>query len=156
MVGDGELTQASSQDRQRQGLLTFKAKPDYEKPGDANTDNVYEVTVVATDSHGNRGTMDVKVTVTNEEEAWSGHAVADCSRVLECPVTASLTDPDGEHIRPQMAVVEDRGPRLESVTTANIGNAPSALADDGFIQDATSDSYTPTAAEMPADDGVDA
>ena len=32
------------------GDLTFKAKPDFEKPGDANTDNVYEVTVVAADS----------------------------------------------------------------------------------------------------------
>ena len=50
------------------GVLTFKAKPDYEAPGDANKDNVYEVTVVATDSEGNRKTMDVEVTVMNEEE----------------------------------------------------------------------------------------
>ena len=59
------------------GNLTFKAKPDYEAPGDANTDNVYEVTVVATDGEGNRSTMDVEVTVTNEDEDGSGHAVAD-------------------------------------------------------------------------------
>ena len=50
------------------GELTFKAKPDYETYGDANGDNVYEVTVVAADSNGNRGTMDVKVTVENEDE----------------------------------------------------------------------------------------
>ena len=49
------------------GELRFKAQPDFEKPGDANTDNVYEVTVVAADANGNRGTMDVKVTVENEE-----------------------------------------------------------------------------------------
>ena len=41
------------------------AAPDYEKPGDANKDNVYEVTVEATDAVGNTGTKDVKVTVTN-------------------------------------------------------------------------------------------
>ena len=43
--------------------LTFEAKPDFEAQGDANGDNVYEVTVVAADSNGNRGTRDVKVTV---------------------------------------------------------------------------------------------
>ena len=41
--------------------------PDYEKPGDANEDNVYEVTVEATDAVGYTGTKDVKVTVTNVE-----------------------------------------------------------------------------------------
>ena len=76
------------------GLLTFKAKPDFEKPGDADTDNVYEVTVVAADNDGNRGTMDVKVTVQNEEET----GVVALSRTqprVGVPVTASLTDPDG-------------------------------------------------------------
>ena len=37
-------------------VLTFKDKPDFEMPGDANKDNVYEVTVVAADGDGNRGT----------------------------------------------------------------------------------------------------
>ena len=37
-------------------------------PTDANTDNVYEVTVRAADDDGNIGTMAVKVTVTNENE----------------------------------------------------------------------------------------
>ena len=39
--------------------------PTIEAPGDANRDNIYEVTVVAADSDGNRGTMDVKVMVGN-------------------------------------------------------------------------------------------
>ena len=34
------------------GVLTFTTTPDYENPADADTDNVYEVTVVATDSDG--------------------------------------------------------------------------------------------------------
>ena len=33
--------------------LAFKANPDFEMPGDANNDNIYEVTVVATDGDGN-------------------------------------------------------------------------------------------------------
>ena len=51
-----------------QVLLTFKAKPDFESPGDVNSNNVYEVTVVAADPDGNRGTLDVEVTVMNERE----------------------------------------------------------------------------------------
>ena len=50
------------------GVLTFKAKPDYEMAGDADKDNVYEVTITATDTTDNIGTRDVKVTVTNGEE----------------------------------------------------------------------------------------
>ena len=73
-------------------MLTFKAKPDFENPTDANTDDVYEVTVVAADIHGNRHDMDVEVTVLNEEEA----GVVTLSRTqprVGVPVTASLDRP---------------------------------------------------------------
>ena len=50
------------------GELRFRDKPDYEMPGDADKDNVYEVTITATDGVANIGTRDVKVTVTNGEE----------------------------------------------------------------------------------------
>ena len=76
------------------GGLTFKAKPDFEKPGDANTDNVYEVTVVAADEDGNRGTMDVKVTVANEDEDGTV-TLSKIQPRVGVAVKASLTDPDG-------------------------------------------------------------
>ena len=50
------------------GELTFKSSPDYEDPNDANTDNVYEVTIRASD--GNlMSTLDVEVTVTDANES---------------------------------------------------------------------------------------
>ena len=52
------------------GALTFKAQPDFETPGDSNGDNVYEVTVVASDPAKNSDELDVRVTVTNVEETW--------------------------------------------------------------------------------------
>ena len=76
------------------GMLTFKVKPDYENPTDANGDSDYEVTVVATDSLGNRGTKAVTVEVPNVDEL----GVVTLSRTqprVGVPVTASLTDPDG-------------------------------------------------------------
>ena len=42
--------------------------PDFEKPGDANKDNVYEVTLVVTDSLGKMGTYPVTVKVINSTE----------------------------------------------------------------------------------------
>ena len=42
-------------------------------PGDANQDNAYEVTVVATDNDGQTASRDVTVRVTNVEEAWDSN-----------------------------------------------------------------------------------
>ena len=49
-------------------LLTFKAVPNFEAPKDAGKDNVYNITVVATDSDDQTDEMDVTVTVTNVDE----------------------------------------------------------------------------------------
>ena len=76
------------------GMLEFKVKPDYEMPTDANTDNVYEVTVQATDGDSNRGMKMVKVTVENEDEDGVV-ALSKTQPRVGIAVTASLTDPDG-------------------------------------------------------------
>ena len=74
------------------GALTFKAKPDFEAPTDANKNNVYEVTVRAADGDGNRGEMAVKVTLENETGTVS---LSRTQIRVGVPVTASLSDPDG-------------------------------------------------------------
>ncbi|MFG1296046.1 cadherin domain-containing protein [Xanthobacter variabilis] len=51
------------------GALTFKSAPNYESPADKNKDNVYDVTVLATDSTKLTDTQAIKVTVTNTNEA---------------------------------------------------------------------------------------
>ena len=102
------------------GELKFKAKPDYENATDANTDNVYEVTVQATDGDGNRGMKSVKVTVENADE----DGVVTLSKTqprVGIAVTASLTDPD----------------KSISGLTWQWTNS------DGEIKDANSDTYTP-------------
>ena len=82
------------------GELTFKSPPDYEAPNDANADNVYEVTVQASD--GNLvSTLDVEVTVTNVNESGIvtgptsvNYAENDTTIVAEY----SSTDPDGDGV----------------------------------------------------------
>ncbi len=50
-----------------EGVLTFSRPPDFEQPGDSNTDNMYEITVVASDGT-NRGILGVTVAVTELNE----------------------------------------------------------------------------------------
>ena len=49
------------------GDLSFTAVPDFDTPADSNGDNTYEVTVSAS-SDGDRGTLDVVVTVTDPNQ----------------------------------------------------------------------------------------
>ena len=77
------------------GMLTFMTDftPNYEMPADADMDNTYEVTVVATVG-GMSGTRDVKVMVTNVEEAGTVTLNRTQPRA-GVSVMATLTDPDG-------------------------------------------------------------
>ena len=106
------------------GALEFKAKPDFENPTDANMDNVYEVTVQASDGKLT-GMMKVKVTVENAEEA----GVVTLSKTqprVGIAVTASLTDPDGS---------------ISSLTWQWSNN-------NGNIDDANSDTYVPVTGDV--------
>lgn len=47
------------------GALSFLSAPDFEAPGDTNSDNVYEVQVTANDGQGGSTVQNVMVTVTN-------------------------------------------------------------------------------------------
>ena len=107
------------------GDLEFKAAPDYEKPGDANKDNVYEVTVEATDGVGNTGTKNVKVTVTNEDEDGTV-TMSQLKPRVGVPITASVTDLDGD---------------VSNVTWQ-------WSKDDGNIAKATSATYKPVADDV--------
>ena len=50
------------------GQLTFTIAPDFENPADADLDNVYELTVVATDDEGHTDSVSFTIAVTNDAE----------------------------------------------------------------------------------------
>ncbi len=58
------------------GVLSFRTSPNFERPADADTNNVYEVTVTANDGT-NTVMRDVTVTVTDVEEQGTGDALVD-------------------------------------------------------------------------------
>ena len=79
---DGHLFQVSER-----GELSFREAPDFETPRDTDTDNVYELEVVAADGAGLRGALAVAVTVTalNEGPVVSGTAAFTISENQDLP-----------------------------------------------------------------------
>ena len=79
------------------GAVTFKAAPDFEAPVDSGTDNVYDVTVTATDALGHFATQAVAITVTdvNEPPSLTSGATANLAENGTGTVyAATATDPD--------------------------------------------------------------
>ena len=60
------------------GLLSFVSAPDFEAPGDANTDNVYEldVSVTDTDSATTPATQSIAITIADVSDAWKSESLA--------------------------------------------------------------------------------
>ena len=80
------------------GALAFASAKDYEFPDDADSDGTYEVTVQVSDG-GQSGTADVRVTLSNRNEAPTANAGADQDGI-EGGATVNLrgsgTDPDAD------------------------------------------------------------
>ena len=87
------------------GVLTFKTSPDYETPGDANTNNVYLVGVRASDGP-KTGTLDVTITVTDENEP-PAFAAETAARTIE-----ENTEADQNVGTPVSATDQDAGETL--------------------------------------------
>ena len=115
------------------GELTFKETPNYEMPADSNGDNVYMVTVVATDAgvdSKNKMTAEraVVVTITNVDEDGTVTLLSEQPK-LGIALTAMLEDPDG--------VV------AESVKWTWHAIEEGSVTDENAIAMATSATYTP-------------
>ena len=114
------------------GALTFRSSPNYEAPADADGDNVYEVTVAATDTDSNRGEKSAKVKIANVNEDGTVTLSAVQPRV-GVSLTASLTDIDG-------AVSDVKWQWYDGTITDDLTQ--------NAIEGATSDTYTPTAEDV--------
>ena len=59
------------------GAVTFKAAPDFEAPADAGADNVYDITVTASDGVDTSAAQAVAITVTDVYESPAGQTTID-------------------------------------------------------------------------------
>ena len=79
------------------GAVTFKAAPNFEAPADAGGNNVYDVTVTASDGANTTAAQAVSITVTNVNEAptlTSGAAASFAENGTGTAYTVTATDPD--------------------------------------------------------------
>ncbi len=78
------------------GLVAFKVAPDFENPGDAYGDNVYDLIVNASDGF-NSTSQNVTITVTNGNDSPAGSVTISGTAVRDQTLTATntLSDPDG-------------------------------------------------------------
>ena len=109
------------------GALTFKSSPDYEAPADSGRNNVYNVTVIVTDSDEMTDSRDVVVTVTNVDEPGTV-TLSNLQPEDGVPIRATLTNPD-------------RGV-TDLKWQWSFGGSPGGTFTP--IAGATSDTYTPT------------
>ena len=85
-----------------EGELTFNSPPDHEAPVDADTNNVYLVTVTADDGNGNTDTIALTITVTdvnenptfNDQPATSREVSENTGTGQDIGLPVAATDPD--------------------------------------------------------------
>ena len=136
--------------------LSFKEAPaplpDYESPGDSGRNNVYEVTVVVTDTKNNTDSQAVMVKVTNVEETGMIEFSTLQPRV-GFPVTATLTDQDNinaDSLEWQWYRGETFDGENIPTTECNDDTEDTVDNDNCLIKDATSASYRPVAGDVDA------
>ena len=124
--------------------IQFKEAPDFENPIDANNDNVYELTLVATDTGPSGavagiGKVNVWLIVTNVDEAGKVVFTEGETAYLNEMLVAEVQDPDdkgGDLGEPYQGV---------HIVTWQWSRAQTDAADTGFeeIAGATTNRYTP-------------
>ena len=136
LADDGDAGNAVSQ------VLSFKEKTDYEMPGDRNRDNVYEVTVRASD-----GTMNADrsliIKVINDPNEGGKVTVTPEDAVVGVELTATLTHMEGG-VSASGQIANEMW--LWQMATINGGETCAADASDedySAISNATKAAYTP-------------
>ena len=138
------------------GVLRFKTNPNYEKPADADMNNAYMVTVVATDAGTSTervigvdkltATRDVVITVRNAQE--EGKIKFSSNQPNEgVEFIATLTDDDGP-----TTVTKWQWQRDGAGTQGSPTDCSGDLADAGWVnaegEGAKTDTYTPEADDL--------
>jgi VCBS repeat-containing protein len=109
------------------GAVTFKSLPNYEAPGDAGGNNVYDITVGASDGTTTT-TKAVAITLTNVNEAPTGITVTGPLSVQETVVSGGTigTAYDPGTVQPVIATLSASDPEGGTMTYSLVG-APAGL-----------------------------
>jgi Ca2+-binding RTX toxin-like protein len=112
----------------RSGAVTFKSSPDYEAPTDKGRDNVYDVTVNASDGV-NTASKTVAITVSNVNEGSTAITVTGPQSVQETVTSGGTIDTayDPGKVQPVVASLAANDPDSGETTTYSLVGAPTGL-----------------------------
>ena len=129
-------------------VLSFKEKTDYEMPGDRNRDNVYEVTVRASD-----GTMNADraliIKVINNADEGGKVTVSPEDAVVGVELTATLTHMEGGVVASGQITNESGSGRRAPTPADQAVLLVSRLVLGGHCNDADKATYTPVSGDVP-------
>ena len=135
--------------------ISFKDDANFESPADSDGNNVYDVTVVVTDTDGNTDSQAVMVKVTNVEE-MGVITLSTLQPRVGFLVTATLDDPDNVDVE-SLEWQWYRGGTIEITDVNSITFNPTSIPDtecdatntnNCSIPDATSGAYVPVSADV--------
>ena len=126
-------TDASLFDLAADGTLTFKSAPDYEVPADAGADNIYNVTITASDGVLSTA-QDVAVTVTDVAEGHAPVLVTDGGAITRISI--------GQGSENGNLSYSADGTKLVFQTTAPLVAGDTNNTSDIFVKDLTSGTIT--------------
>ena len=138
-----ELAEDTDEDADASRVLSFKERPDFENPGDRNTDNVYQVTVRASDGKLNTDRM-VTIKVTDADEAGEVEVPQDA--LIGVELTATLTDSDTGAPNTAQFIDQQWSWHVFDAGDAEAAEAVEADAENA-ITGANSPAYTPVVAD---------
>ncbi|WP_444958637.1 Ig-like domain-containing protein [Microbulbifer sp. ZKSA002] len=137
--------------------LRFGFAPDFENPADADGDNIYQVTIEASDGNGGQMSQEIVVTVTNVNDGAPEFSSAtevtveeDVSGVF---YTAMAQDPDGDEVT--FSLSDDADTALFSIDSASGELSFNTAPDFESPADSDKDNYYQLSISAADSEGVD-
>jgi hypothetical protein len=104
-------------------FIRFKASPDFEAPADVGSNNVYEITLTATDTAANAGTQSITITVTDvvDTSAFNSLALGGAATFRQVvTITANVSVASRVTFRAKNVIIAGCKNKLTSGSSPNI------------------------------------
>ena len=108
------------------GALSFNSSPDFESPTDADTNNIYQVTLGVSDGNGNTASQELTITVTDDDEqpSFTSDLSVEVNENTDTGIivyTATASDPEGKTLSYQIVAGNDIGAFQQITSAGNQG-----------------------------------
>ncbi len=122
--------------------ISFTTSPDFENPGDADTDNAYVIDVIATDAAGNSSILEVTIGVTDVDEIAPSFTSGNSASVAENSTGVAYTAAADEAVTFSLGTTKDESvftlsndDEISFTASPDFENPTDADADNAYVID---------------------